>query len=322
MTTDLNALVQEYTKLFNDTMRMSMHNVKGGRLRTFCEVMTKTTMEAGVFFRSEGQKTRDVAPQMYDSSQTNAYIAERGGDAYGKRRFEVKPTFSYWAEKLPMIDLHKSMFKPDSSFMRQAFSSLKVKEDLKIVEALEAKLPMFGYKALADNTKLISDPANVKALRQGINLVSSLTTTDTSGVEYPEDYGAVLMNRLDYIELTTTGDATGTNDLLINQNFNHVVGRNGNLTTTLFGMPIIVFKNFRTPADWGNRTAIVEAGDIYIFPNNAIGFVEWEGSEYWEAKYAFMNGDVMMFEAKKSGGAVAIDVEFMVHLGVLPATFA
>lgn len=318
--TDLNALSTQYIKVFNDTMRMSLHNVRGGQLKQFCETMVMSTLEAGVFFRNEGMRARDVAPNVYDPNSVG-FVGEQEGDAKGQRRFEVKPDYSYWVQRLKITDVNKSMLKPDSSFMRQAYLSLASKEDLKIIFALEARLADFGFK-FGDNTLYISDPTNIKALRTGINMVSSFSSTAVSGVEHPQDYGAIIINHLDYVELTTTGGGTGNDDLLINQNFDRVVGRNGNLTTVLFGMPILVYRNFPNADDWQGREAVIPSGNIYIIPDKSIGFVEWEGGNAWKAEYQMENSNTMYFMAQKSGGARAIDVEFMCHIAVKPADFA
>lgn len=303
---DVKMLAETYIKQFNKAFGMAAKNIQGGRLRRYCEVQTLDEGEAAIFFRSSGQKARDKAVNIYDSGATN-FIAEGEGDGFANTSYEVAIRDVYWAEVLPIRNITKSMFKPESSFMAQAKSSLDLKEDIEIINAFAARKADVALP-LGDNTKVISDASNIADFQVCAMYVQSLAKTAFSGAEHPAKDAVAIMNQMDYLELLKASSGTGTSDLLSNQSFTHITDRSGMLVSKLFGVNLEVYSQHEKPANWGSKTSPIESGNVYFMTTNAMAFAEWKGSVMSTSKYDFFNDDKIAFGAKKSVGAKLIDV--------------
>lgn len=297
-----------YQEKWASNIPLALTEVKGGKLRGFCDVASGSGMEKYTFYRERNYFAGDVAPQFFNN-------AGYSGTAGTKEKYSVSPRAIYAHEQVAWDEMQKSMLNADSNFMRGFGNALALKEDIEIMKAIEAagdKVP--DRTPTGGDAKVINDPLNLVGFKQ--NCFLAVANTDTTNVMESTGSVALIMDTVEYATLMPTGGDEGV--MLSSSDFKIYQNANGVMTTRLFGCDIITYKRFTASAktNWGSRTGVVKPGELYWIPKNTVGFVEWSGGTMSHSEYVPGNQDQYQFMVRKTVGAICIEPESIIKMVV------
>lgn len=266
-------------ELFSAAMLAFMTELKGGKLKKFCETMTQAGGEMATFNRLSKSSAVAGVASMFDTAHTNA----NGGDMTAH-----KATIGYVSAqmKIKEEEMNKTNIDIKNSYVKSLGNAVSRKEDSAIIAGLMAGAPtdvtvtgMVGYDTEAAAKAVIMTIRKAQALAEE-------TIDGYNGV-------ALVMSPTDWSELSSS-------EYVLNQDYNSAFGTSPDgKVKTFFGAEVILMDDTAV----GSATS----KECYVIPSNVVCFAEWEGSQRGDAVFVPTDGLRWHLQAVKSIGVVAAE---------------
>ncbi|MGL5714328.1 MAG: phage capsid protein [Paraclostridium sp.] len=237
-------------QLFSSALLSYMADLKGGRLKKFCEVMTQEGGESITFNRVKEGTAKDGLVSMYDSGFT--------GDMGDMIQITVPIAQVSAQDKIKEADMNKTKLDVKNAYVKGLGNAVDVKCDEKVIGAITTVDSDLYSKGV--NTALID--AQVKIL---VSLIRRAKAYATNTVDNYTGI-ALIINPEDWAQLSTS-------ELVLNSDYEKAFGggMNGE-PETFYGAEVIISKKVAT-------------GTTYVVPSNTICFAEWENSNIADAVF-------------------------------------
>ena len=263
-------------KKYQNSMRSLMSESKGGKMRELAEQAIGKGNEEVVFYRLEDGTVFKGELDMYSPTwQSTAGSVEK---------FSTKIAYVYWSHKVKESELNSTNLSPDSQFLKSGVNSLKVNEDVEIMNIIKSTA---GIRTEGDTLKTLV--TNIDDLI-GTAKLSILEAKEA--VDVPRNT-AMIMNRSTYKKLFST-------DIAKNNDYVQLSGSGGEVAIRFYGTEVITFPDKNLPEN-----------AIFFVPSMSFGFAAWENGTSQNAQFMPWD-DSMWLTAKSSMGAVVLDKEAIV----------
>lgn len=272
-------------ELFSGAMLSYMTELKGGKLKKFCETMTQEGGETITFNRLKKATAKDGVVTMFGA----------GANADGGDMEAFKATIAPISAqmKITEMDMNKTKIDIKNGYVKSLGNAVSRKEDSSVISAVVAAVPKAthtiaaGYKTEADIRVLIS------AIRQAQALAAE-TPDGHNGV-------ALVMSPTNWADLSSS-------DFLINGDYLNAFGSSPDGSVkTFYGAEVCLIDDANI-GDATNHTSLV-------IPSNTVCFGEWEGSQRGDAIFYPTDGMKWHLQAYKSIGTVVAEAASIFRVG-------
>lgn len=266
-------------QLFSSALLAYMSELKGGKLKKFCEVQTAQGGESVTFNRMKKSTAVDGVASMYTAD---------GGNAGDMVAIKVPIAYISAQDKIKEEDMNKTTIDIKNAYVKSLGNAVQNKEDGKVIE----KLAALTAKATPAETECKGAQITNYATESEVKkVIAQIRRTLALAKETPDNHRgvALVISSEDWADLSTS-------DYVLNNDYNAVFGGGVNgEPTTFYGAEVCIIDN---DANVGGTNKVV-----YLVPSNAICFAEWEGSMRADAEFHATDGLRWHVQAVKSVGA-------------------
>lgn len=259
-------------ELFSAAMLAYMTELKGGKLKKFCETMTQKGGETATFNRMKKSTAVDNVASMYGT------VTGEGGDMDA-----IKATIKYVSAQMKVKeeDMNKTNVDIKNSYVKALGNAVSRKEDSEIIAAIAAASPTDVTVSNLDYSDHVGAEAVIKTIRKAQALAQE-TIDGHAGV-------ALVMSPAHWADLASS-------EYVLNNNYAAAFGTTPDgKVSTFYGAEVVLMDD----ANVGDSTNFYS----YVIPSNTVCFAEWEGSQRGDAVFVPTDGLQWHLQAVKSVGA-------------------
>lgn len=265
-------------KEFTLALHKYLDEAKGGILRDLAEYAEVKGAETYSFARAKKASAIDGVVDLFTSNGDNA------GDV---EYFPVTLAPISSGQLVPKHTLMKTKLDVKNTWVQQMGNAVNIKEDDKIVKAIEAKTSSLTKLAI---TGAISEDANAKKVIGAVNGRMSRAKLSTAGIKGV----GIVMSQKNWDELSVC-------DYVLNQDYSKAFGGDKDGTTSFFGARVYI-------------TETVGDDKIYVIPSMAFGLAENPDGREGSAEYYAAKGMSYMLVASKTIGTDVLDPKAIVEI--------